>query len=47
MPTKNDTNNSKNNKRSKSKSDQNRSYTDLPDMKTNSSTTKTSVNNQG
>lgn len=38
---------SKNNKKSKSKSDQNHSATDIPDAKTNTSTSKTAVHRQG
>ena len=37
----------KNNKKSKSKSEQNASYTGLPDIKTNASTSKNSVARQG
>ena len=37
----------KNNKKSKSKSEQNASFTGLPDIKTNASTSKNSVARQG
>ena len=36
-----------NNKKSKSKSEQNASYTGLPDIKTNASTSKNAVTRQG
>ena len=38
---------SKNNKKSKSKSERNASFTGLPDIKTNASTSKNSVARQG